>query len=85
MMNVFERWVSIAVYANWKRGIEIDSPEYLKKCKRFLRNAIYGRNTDEMDGSQFSGNLEARKETFDAIAGSFQLLNEKISLLTIER
>ena len=47
--------------------------------------AIYGRNTDEMDGSQFSGNSEARKVTFDAIAGSFQLLNEKISLLTIER
>ena len=47
--------------------------------------AIYGRNTDEMDGSQFSGNSKARKETFDAIAGSFQLLNEKISLLTIER
>ena len=39
--------------------------------------AIYGRNTDEMDGSQFSGNSEARKETFDTIAGSFQLLNEK--------
>ena len=47
--------------------------------------AIYCRNTDEMNGSQFSGNSEARKVTFDAIAGSFQLLNEKISLLTIER
>ena len=67
-----------------EKGIEIDSPEYRKKCKRFFE-AIYSRNTDEMDGSWFSGNSEAKKETFDAIDVSFQPLNKKISLLTIER